>query len=60
MVKNFFKLLVGGFGVVQAVLLSLQIAPGTMNTVVIIGVAGYFVTLVILNMAGALVVSSRN
>ncbi|HEX2916099.1 MAG TPA: hypothetical protein VH186_35390 [Chloroflexia bacterium] len=60
MVKNFFRLLVGVFGAVLAVLLSLQVAPGTMNTVVIIGVAGFFVVLVILIMAGSMVVSSRN
>ncbi|HEX2913215.1 MAG TPA: hypothetical protein VH186_20600 [Chloroflexia bacterium] len=46
-----------GFWAVLVVLLSLQIAPGTMNNVVIIGVAGFFVV-VILIMAGALVVSS--
>ena len=41
-------------------LLSLQIAPGTMNTVVIIGVAGFFVTLVILIMAGVMVIAFHN
>ncbi|HEX2915481.1 MAG TPA: hypothetical protein VH186_32275 [Chloroflexia bacterium] len=60
MLKGIFRLLVAVFGAVLAVLLSLQLAPGTMNTVVIIGVAGFFVTLVILIMAGALVISSRN
>ncbi|HEX2913336.1 MAG TPA: hypothetical protein VH186_21210 [Chloroflexia bacterium] len=59
MVKSFFKLLVGVFGAVLAVLLSLQIASGTMNIVVIIGVAGFFVVLVILIMAVAMVTSSR-
>ncbi|HEX2916040.1 MAG TPA: hypothetical protein VH186_35080 [Chloroflexia bacterium] len=60
MVKNFFRLVVGVFGAVLAVLLSLQIAPGTMNTVVIIGAAGFFVVLVMLIMAGAMVIFSRN
>ncbi|HEX2911092.1 MAG TPA: hypothetical protein VH186_09815 [Chloroflexia bacterium] len=60
MLKGFFRLLVGIFEVVLAVLLSMQIAPGTMITVVLIGVTGFFVVLVILIMAGAMVVSSRN
>ncbi|HEX2914986.1 MAG TPA: hypothetical protein VH186_29605 [Chloroflexia bacterium] len=53
MVKSFFRLLVGVLGAVLAVLLSLQVAPGTMNNVVIIGVICFFVTLVILILAGA-------
>ncbi|HEX2915803.1 MAG TPA: hypothetical protein VH186_33890 [Chloroflexia bacterium] len=59
MLKNFFKLLVGVFGSVLAVLLSLQIAPGTMNTVVIVGLAGFFVILIVIVMAFTLVVVSR-
>ncbi|HEX2909654.1 MAG TPA: hypothetical protein VH186_02525 [Chloroflexia bacterium] len=51
--------MVGVFGVVLAVLFSLQIAPGTVNTVVMIGVAGCFMVAVILIMAGALVVTSH-
>ncbi|HEX2911023.1 MAG TPA: hypothetical protein VH186_09465 [Chloroflexia bacterium] len=60
MVKGIFKLMVGVFGAVLAVLLSLQIAPGTMNTVITIGVVGIFVTLVILIMAFAMVAVSRS
>ncbi|HEX2911100.1 MAG TPA: hypothetical protein VH186_09855 [Chloroflexia bacterium] len=58
--KELFQAFGRVFGAVLAVLLSLQIAPGTMNTVVIIGVAGFFVVLVILIIAWAMVLSSRN